>query len=104
MSPTPGTVWRTFAMYFDGSDVGLSNSNENVDAAAVDAAGRIYLSTTGNFSVTGASGADEDVFVFTPTTLGATTSGTFSPSLYFDGSAFGLSSNDIFAIDLPPGT
>jgi len=98
------TTSGTFAMYFDGSDVGLSTSNENVDAAAVDAAGRIYLSTTGNFSVTGASGVDEDVFVFTPTTLGATTSGTFSPSLYFDGSAFGLSSNDIFAIDLPPGT
>jgi hypothetical protein len=90
-------------LYFDGSDVGLSNSNENVDAAAVDAAGRIYLSTTGNFSVTGASGADEDVFVFTPTTLGANTSGSFSPSLYFDGSAFGLAGNDVFAIDLPPG-
>jgi hypothetical protein len=97
------TTSGTFAMYFDGSDVGLSTSNENIDAAAVDAAGRIYLSTTGNFSVAGASGADEDVFVFTPTTLGGTTSGTFSPSLYFDGSAFGLAANDVFAIDLPPG-
>ena len=58
-------------MYFDGSDVGLSNSNENIDAAAVDAAGRIYLSTTGNFAAAGVSGADEDVFVFNPTTLGA---------------------------------
>jgi hypothetical protein len=93
----------TFAVYFDGSDVGLSNANENVDAAAVDASGRIYLSTTGNFSVTGASGADEDVFVFTPTTLGTNTAGAFSPSLYFDGSAFGLAGNDVFAIDLPPG-
>ena len=62
-------------MYFDGSDVGISTSQENVDAAAVDAAGRMYLSTTGSFTATGVSGADEDVFVFTPTTLGATTMG-----------------------------
>jgi hypothetical protein len=98
------TTGGTYAMYFDGSDVGVSSSSENVDAAAVDAAGRIYLSTTGNFSVTGASGADEDVFVFAPTALGATTAGTFGPSLYFDGSTFGLGGNDISAIDLPPGT
>ena len=91
-------------MYFDGSDIGLSNSNENIDAAAVDAAGRIYLSTTGNFAAGGVSGADEDVFVFNPTTLGATTSGTVSPSLDLDGSAFGLGGNDVWAIDLPPGT
>ncbi len=97
------TTAGTFGMYFDGSDVGLSNSNENVDAAAVDATGRIYLSTTGNFSVTGSSGADEDVFVFTPTTLGSNTTGSYSPSLYFDGSAFGLAGNDVFAIDLPLG-
>ena len=98
------TTSGTYAMYFDGSDVGISTSNENVDAAAVDAAGRVYLSTTGNFTATGVSGADEDVFVFTPTTLGATTSGTFSSTLYFDGSAFGLGGNDIAAIDLPLGT
>ena len=105
---TPGslgsTTSGTYAMYFDGSDVGISTSQENVDAAAVDAAGRVYLSTTGNFTATGVSGADEDVFVFTPTTLGATTSGTFSSTLYFDGSAFGLGGNDIAAIDLPLGT
>jgi Fibronectin type III domain len=97
------TTSGTFAMYFDGSDVGISTSNENVDAAAVDATGRVYLSTTGNFNAPGVSGADEDVFVFTPTTLGASTSGTFDSTLYFDGSAFGLGGNDITAIDLPPG-
>ena len=64
---------------------------------------RIYLSTTGNFAAGGVSGADEDVFVFNPTTLGATTSGTVSATLYFDGSTFGLGGNDIGAIDLPPG-
>jgi len=92
-----------YGMYFDGSDVGISTSNENVDAAAVDSTGRIYLSTTGNFNATGVSGADEDVFVFTPKTLGASTIGTFSSTLHFDGSAFGLGGNDIAAIDLPLG-
>ena len=90
----------TFSLYFDGSDVGLTASGEDVDAAAVDASGRIYLSTADAFSVDGAGGADEDVFVFVPTTLGATTTGTFS-SLYFDGDKFGLGTNDVFGIDLP---
>jgi hypothetical protein len=47
------------------------------------------------------SGADEDVFVFAPTSLGNATAGTYSPTLYFDGSAFGLATNDLSAIDLP---
>jgi hypothetical protein len=51
--------------------------------------------------VTGVSAADEDVFVFTPTSLGSVTAGNYSPTLYFDGSAFGLSANDVFAIDVP---
>ena len=41
--------------------------------------------------VTGVSGADEDLLAFTPRTLGATTSGSFS--LYFDGSDVGLSTS-----------
>jgi hypothetical protein len=98
------TTSGTFALYFDGSDVGLSASGEDVDAAAVDAAGRIYLSTLDTFAVTGASGADEDVFVFSPSTLGTSTSGNFDSTLYFDGSVFGLAGNDVSAIDLPPGS
>ena len=95
------TTSGSYALYFDGSDVGLTTTNEDVDAAAVDAAGRIYLSTLGAFSVTGTGGSDEDVFVFNPTTLGANTAGSYDSALYFDGSAFGLSSNDVFSIDLP---
>ena len=99
---TLGTVTAgTWSLYFDGSNVGLTASGEDVDSAAVDASGKIYLSTLNNFAVTGVSGADEDVFVFTPTALGAATAGTFSPTLYFDGSVFGLAANDVFAIDLP---
>jgi len=33
--------------------------------------------------------------------LSTTNAGTFSPMPYFDGSAFGLAANDVFAIDLP---
>lgn len=95
------TTSGTWSMYFDASDVGLSTANEDVDAVARDASGKLYFSTTGNYSVTGSSGADEDVFTFQPTALGAATSGTFGSSLFFDGSAWGLSGNDIVAIDLP---
>jgi hypothetical protein len=91
----------TFEMYFDGSDVGLGDAGEEVDAAALDSTGRIHLSAFATFSVPGVGGDDEDVFVFTPSTLGASTTGTYSPALFFDGSAFGLAANDVFAIDLP---
>ena len=164
------TTSGTFSMYFDGSDVGLTTSGEDVDAFELLANGTIVLSTDGSANVPGVSagsedllrlrrratgaglgderdvtrctstaptsasrprtrtstqprstppvtctcrrratstpgvsGADEDVFVFIPTTLGASTSGTFSSTLYFDGSAFGLGGNDIAAIDLPLG-
>jgi hypothetical protein len=90
----------TWAMYFDGSDVGLSTNNgEDVDAAAVAASGGVYLSTTGNFGVTGVNGQDEDVFVCTPSSLGTATACTFGP--FFNGTAYGLGPDDIDAIDLP---
>ena len=91
----------TFSLYFEGSDVELTASSEDVDAAAVDSSEKIYLSTLNNFAVTGVSGADEDVFVFTPSSLGDVTAGIYSSTLYFDGSVHGLSANDVLAIDLP---
>jgi uncharacterized protein YjiK len=95
---TPGA--NSWTMYFDGSDVGLTTSGEDVDGFAL-SGGNVYLSAAGNFSVTGVSGADEDVFVFTPTQTGSDTQGSFSSTLYFDGSAYGLAANDLFAIDIP---
>ncbi len=92
----------SWALYFDGSDVALRGNTEDVDALAVDADGDIYLSTTGNFSADSLSGADEDIFFFTPSTLGSSTSGTYEePPPFFDGSDYGLSGNDINAFDLP---
>ncbi|HET7008625.1 MAG TPA: Ig-like domain-containing protein [Candidatus Binatia bacterium] len=100
---TPGNYTSgTWAMYFDGSDVDLATaSSEDVDAVDVAANGDIYLSTRGLFAVSGVSGDNEDVFVCTPTSLGLTTACTYSPTLYFDGSTWGLAGNDVDAINLP---
>lgn len=91
------TTAGTYEWYFDGSDVGLTTSNEDIDAVELLPDGRIVISTLGSFTVTGASGADEDLVAFTPTSLGSTTSGTWA--LYFDGSDVDLattSDEDIY--------
>ena len=92
----------TWSLYFDGSDVGLSASSENVIGLWIAPGSDIYLVTTGSFTVTGISGNSHDIFVFRPTTLGAATSGTFRTTLYLDGSAYGLSSFSIDAIHVVP--
>jgi hypothetical protein len=81
----------TFEWYFDGSDVGLTTTGEDVDGIGLLPDGRILISTAGSFSVSGASGADEDIAIFTPTQLGATTSGTWT--VYFDGSDVALNNS-----------
>ena len=89
----------TWSLYFDGSDVGLKSGSEDVDSVALDSQGKIYLSTSGSFSVSEFSGADEDVFVFNPTSIGTNTTGEYE-SLFFDGSSYGVSHQDIRALDL----
>jgi len=91
----------TFSLYFDGSDVGLTANGEDIDGVEVLDDGSLLISTLGSVSGNGASGRDEDVLLFTPTTLGSNTSGSFS--LIFDGSDVGLassSSEDLNAISL----
>jgi len=98
-SPTSlgNTTSGTWSLYFDGSDVGLGEtSGEDVDALDV-VGGNVYLSTHDNFSVSGLSGADEDVFVCAATSTGDVTACNYSPSLYFDGSTWGLTANDVDA-------
>lgn len=93
------TTAGQWSLYFDGSDAGLSGSAENIDGVARLADGRLLLSTAGAFSVSGVTGEDEDLLVFTPTSLGPTTAGSWA--LYFDGSDVGLamsSSEDINAL------
>jgi hypothetical protein len=78
----------TFSMYFNGADVGLDTSAEDIDGFDLLSDGRLVVSTSGSVSVPGVSGLDEDLLAFTPTSLGSTTSGTWS--MYFDGSDVGL--------------
>jgi len=93
-----------FSMYFDGSDVGLSgSSSEDVDGLAVTDQGALLLSSVGNASVSGANAADEDAFLFAPSSLGSNTQGEFDPKLYFDGSMYGLGGNDVYAFDFVSG-
>lgn len=92
------TTAGTWTMVFDGSDVGLSSSGEDVDAFDRLPDGRLLISTTSSVSVTGLSGsfADEDLLAFTPTALGPATTGTWA--VYFDGSDVGLGEEDIDAL------
>ena len=102
---TGNSTAGTFSMYFDGSDVGLSTTNEDIDAVSVMANGHLLISTVGGFSVPGVSGNDEDLIEFSNTAYGATTSGSWS--LYFDGSDVGLgetNSEDINAVWLDTAT
>lgn len=99
---TPGDYTSgTWSVYFDGSDVGLSNSSEDVNGVSLAANGDIVLTTTGNFSVNGISGADEDAFVCQSPVTGPATVCAFSSVLFFDGSALGLASFGLDALALP---
>ncbi|NEQ77547.1 MAG: hypothetical protein F6K23_33765 [Okeania sp. SIO2C9] len=91
----------SFELYFDGSDVGLTNSNEDIDGLSVDPlTGDLLISTRGGVSVSGVSGKDEDILRFNSDTLGSNTSGTWS--VEFDGSDVELTKNreDIDAIGI----
>lgn len=82
-----------FSLYFDGDDVGLTTSGEDIDALELLSDGRILISTLNAVDVPNLSGeADEDVLAFTPTTLGSSTSGTWA--FYFDGSDVSLTSGE----------
>ena len=102
------TTAGTFSWYFDGSDVGLTTNDEDVDAIELLSSGELVISTTGSFSVTGAgSGVGQDLIKFTP--MGTTGVGDDSTAgnwtFYFDGSdsAAGLTSSnenlDAVAVD-----
>jgi len=91
------TTAGTFSSYLTGSSVGLTTSNEDIDAIDFAPDGRLIVSTLGSFSVSGASGGDEDLF--------ALNSGGTTWALYFDGSDVGLntsSSEDINGVWVDP--
>jgi hypothetical protein len=90
----------TFARFFDGSAVELTTGSEDIDAIAYMADGSLLISTYGTARVGALRAQDEDLLRFIPTTLGATTAGSWE--LYFDGSAVALNagSEDIGAATL----
>ena len=90
-SSTGNNTAGTYEFYFDGSDVGLTNNNEKIDAIAFTPDGRLLVSTQGSAFVPGVSAADEDLLVFNPSSLGTATSGSWQR--YFDGSDVGLTQN-----------
>ena len=78
-----------FRRYFDGSDIGLDQTGEDVDAVEIDG-NALYLSTTGDFSLRGGlSGRDEDVFACTRFRSGKA-SACGRTGLPFDGSRTAL--------------
>jgi hypothetical protein len=93
-NPNGSVAAGTWSWFFDGSDVGLSsglfsvNSAEGIDSVDVLSDGRLLISTHGAVTVPGVTANDEDLLVFTPTSLGANTAGTWS--WFFDGSDVGL--------------
>jgi len=91
-----------FDLYFDGSDVGLTEDSEDIDGLGVDpVTGELLISTRGNVEVSGGiHRQDEDILSFNPHSLGSHTSGSWS--VYFDGSDVGLndSGEDVDAIGL----
>lgn len=100
---TGTTTAGTFEWYFDGSDVGLTTNGEDIDAIAISPEGDLIISTLGSYNIGGASGRDEDLLRFVPTSLGSTTSGVFHS--YFDGSDVGLnnsSSEDVYGAWIDP--
>ena len=85
-SRTSGTgVW---ALYFDGSDVGLTNTD--VDAFELQADGSLLMSFDSDFTLTGFGAVDDsDILRFVPTSTGAHHRRD-AGQWYFDGSDVGL--------------
>lgn len=98
------TTAGTWALYFDGSDVGLADSGEYLDAIGLDTAGRLLISTEGTFKAGTLTAQDEDLVAFTATSWGSTTAGSWQ--LYFDGSDVALTdgSEDINSVALRNNT
>jgi len=88
----------TWALLFDGSDVGLTKASERVDGATVGPDGAVYLTTIGAFAVPGVSGSGDDVFVCVPLALGPATSCSYRLELFLDGAAAGLAGLGVEAI------
>jgi hypothetical protein len=92
---------NTWEVYFDGSDVGLDSSTEDVVSVWIDPTlGELYLSTRGTYAVPGLVGDRDDILRFFPSSLGADTRGIFRVA--WDGRAHGYGGKPIDGISLVP--
>lgn len=92
------TTRGTWSLVFDGSDVGLSSSGEDVYGLALGPAGDLLLTSKSDFEVPGLRGDKETVYSFAPTRLGETTRGSFAA--FWDGVRHGFADERIDGLDL----
>ncbi len=71
LTVTNNHYWK-HEIYFDGSDVGLTTHDENIDAFAIRRDGSLLISTEGRATVTGVTAQHEDLLLFRPTQLART--------------------------------
>ena len=91
----------SFTFYFDGSDVGLTTADEDIDGISLRNNGNLLISTRGPTTYNGLSNTvrDEDLVRFVLSSTGSHTSG--GAHLWFDGSDVGLGgqiSEDVIAV------
>ena len=91
----------TWSFFFDGSDVSLTTNGEDIDGVCILDDGTFLFSSVGTSKGGGPNSHDENVALFTPTSLGANSGGSWE--LFFDGSDVGFNTNngeDLNAISL----
>lgn len=89
----------TWSLYLVGGQVGLTESSENIDGL-FELDGDVYFSTTGNFSVTGLSGGNDDVSRCDNTHSGPPLNCAAFDN-FFDGRLAGLT-DDVDAVHFAP--
>ena len=93
----------TWDMYFDGSDVGLTEDGEDIYGVSIDSAtGDIYITVQGAFSVGSVGGDGDDIFRCKPISLGENTACNFGDVMYFDGDAHRFWSKNFVALSIVP--
>jgi hypothetical protein len=84
------TTQGTWQLFFDGSDVALTDVNEDVWGVWLDDLTQdVYLSTLGNFTTSdGVTGDDDDIFICHPAGLGSNTACAFD--FFWNGALYGF--------------
>jgi hypothetical protein len=93
----------TWSMFFDGSDVGLGASGQEIDGFHIDTDGSILISLGAAVTLPNVGAVDDhDLVRFAPTSTGDTTAGSYS--MYFNGEDHGLttSGEDIDSVGFAP--